>query len=50
MAKEQGLKFTFGSDARNSNAGRLAYCRQIARQCNLQVEDFYLPVHKTGKI
>jgi hypothetical protein len=47
MAKEQGLKFTFGSDARNNNAGRLVYCRQIARKCNLQPDDFYIPVHKT---
>jgi histidinol phosphatase-like PHP family hydrolase len=50
MAKEQGLKFTFGSDARNENAGRLAYCKQIARKCNLLAEDFYIPAHKTGKI
>jgi hypothetical protein len=45
-AKAQGLKFTFGSDCRNDNAGRLAYCRRIAQQCNLQPEDFYLPERK----
>ena len=27
MAREQGLKFTFGSDARNADAGRLSYCK-----------------------
>jgi histidinol phosphatase-like PHP family hydrolase len=43
MAKEQGIKFTFGSDSRNNNAGRLAYCRAIAKKCNLQAEDFYIP-------
>jgi histidinol phosphatase-like PHP family hydrolase len=45
-AKAQGLKFAFGSDCRNDNAGRLAYCRRIAKQCNLQPGDFYLPVRK----
>lgn len=48
MAKEQGLKFTFGSDSRNNNAGRLAYCKRIAAKCGLVTEDFYLPSHKTA--
>ncbi len=48
-AKEQGLKFTFGSDSRNDNAGRLAYCRRIAKQCDLKPEDFYIPKRKTAK-
>jgi histidinol phosphatase-like PHP family hydrolase len=43
MAKEAGLKFTFGSDARNNNAGRLAYCKAIARKCNLKDDDFFIP-------
>jgi histidinol phosphatase-like PHP family hydrolase len=50
MAKEQGLKFTFGSDSRNDNAGRLAYCKQIARKCGLKTDDFYVSVHKTGNL
>jgi histidinol phosphatase-like PHP family hydrolase len=50
MAKEQGLKFTFGSDARNHNAGRLAYCKRAARKCGLKADDFYTPVHKTGNV
>ncbi len=50
MAKEQGLKFTFGSDSRNTNAGRLAYCQQVARKCGLKADDFYVPVHKTGNL
>lgn len=49
-AKEQGLKFTFGSDSRNNNAGRLAYCKQVARKCGLKSDDFYFPVHKTGNL
>lgn len=43
MAKEQGLKFTFGSDTRDQKAGRLDFCKSIARKCNLQREDFFLP-------
>jgi histidinol phosphatase-like PHP family hydrolase len=45
-AKAQGLKFTFGSDSRNINVGRLAYCKRIAEKCNLTAEDFYVPVKK----
>jgi hypothetical protein len=43
MAKEQGLKFTFGSDTRDQKAGRLDYCKEIARKCNLKRDDFFLP-------
>ena len=50
MAKEQGLKFTFGSDSRNNNAGRLAYCKLVARKCGLKADDFYIPAHKTGNL
>ena len=46
-AKEQGLKFTFGSDCRNTNVGRLAYCRRIAQECKLTREDFYVPEKKS---
>jgi hypothetical protein len=50
MAKDQGLKFTFGSDSRNSNAGRLAYCKRVAKRCGLKADDFYTPIHKTGSL
>lgn len=45
-AKEQGLKFTFGSDARTPNAGRLVYCKEVARKCRLTAGDFYIPGKK----
>jgi len=45
-AKEQGIKFTFGSDSRNPNAGRLDYCKSVAKKCNLSANDFYMPVKK----
>ena len=48
MAKEQGLKFTFGSDSRNQNAGRLAYCKAIAKKCKLTKEDFFIPKRIIG--
>jgi hypothetical protein len=43
MAKEQGLKFTFGSDTRDQKAGRLDFCKHIAKKCNLKKDDFFLP-------
>jgi histidinol phosphatase-like PHP family hydrolase len=45
-AKAQGLKFSFGSDSRNYNVGRLAYCKRIAKECGLTAEDFFIPVKK----
>lgn len=50
MAKEQGLRFTFGSDSRNDNAGRLVYCKQVAKKCGLKTADFYTPMHKSGNL
>jgi histidinol phosphatase-like PHP family hydrolase len=47
-AKQQGLKFTFGSDSRNNNAGRLVYCKEIAKTCNLTASDFYVPEMKNN--
>jgi histidinol phosphatase-like PHP family hydrolase len=47
MAREQGLKFTFGSDARNADAGRLAYCKSVARQCGPTRADFCVPRRRT---
>ena len=41
--KEAGLKFTFGADSRNQIAGRLDYCKFIAKRCNLKREDFFIP-------
>lgn len=43
MAREQGLKFTFGSDTRDQKAGRLDYCKYIAKKCKLKREDFFIP-------
>lgn len=43
MAKKAGLKFTFGSDARNHTVGRLDYCKRIAKKCGLTEKDFFVP-------
>ncbi len=43
MAKEQGLKFTFGSDSRDQKAGRLDFCKYVAKKCNLKRDDFFIP-------
>jgi len=50
MAKEQGLKFTFGSDTHDQKAGRLDYCKYIAKKCNLKREDFFFPGRIINKI
>jgi histidinol phosphatase-like PHP family hydrolase len=50
MAKEQGLKFSFGSDTRDQKAGRLDYCKYIAKKCNLTRDDFFIPKRIIRKI
>jgi len=49
MAKEHGLKFTFGSDTRDQLAGRLDYCKFIAKKCNLKRDDFFIPKRALNK-
>jgi hypothetical protein len=49
MAKEQGLKFTFGSDTRDQKAGRLDYCKDVARKCGLKADDFFVPKRTLAK-
>ena len=46
MARDQGLKFTFGSDARNAEAGRLAYCKSVARKGGLTQANFFEPARR----
>jgi len=43
IAKEHRLKFTFGSDTRDQKAGRLDFCKYVARKCNLRRDDFFRP-------
>jgi hypothetical protein len=50
MAKEQGLKFTFGSDTRDQKAGRLDYCKDVARRCGLKAADFFVPKRTLGAL
>jgi histidinol phosphatase-like PHP family hydrolase len=40
-AKQAGLKFTFGTDARNNNAGRFSYCFRMAKACDLAAGDLF---------
>jgi histidinol phosphatase-like PHP family hydrolase len=46
-AKSQGLKFTYGSDARDNRAGDIVYGKRIAETCGLSNEDFYVPGKKS---
>lgn len=50
MAKERGLKFAFGSDTRDQKAGRLDFCKDVARKCNLKPDDFFLPKRVLKKV
>ena len=42
MAKAAGIKFTFGTNARNQNAGNFHYCIEMARKAGLTREDMWL--------
>jgi hypothetical protein len=44
QAKAAGLKFTFGTNARNDDAGKLHYGLQMARECGLSAADMLFMV------
>lgn len=46
MARNKGIKFTFGSDTRDHRSFRLDYCKNIATLCRLTADDFWIPKHK----
>ena len=41
LAKAAGVKFTFGTNARNDNAGNFTYCIQVAQECGLTEQDMW---------
>jgi histidinol phosphatase-like PHP family hydrolase len=47
IAREAGVKFTFGSNGRYPKMGLLDYSLEMAGVLGLKREDFYVPVHKT---
>ena len=42
-AKDMGIKFTFGSNNKNSDFGRLEYCTQMVRECGIKSDDMWFP-------
>ena len=46
MARQAGLKFTFGSDTRDHCSFRLDYCKRVASLCGLTEADLFLPGRK----
>ncbi|MGM9758723.1 MAG: family 16 glycoside hydrolase [Parabacteroides sp.] len=43
MAKERGLKFTFGTNNVDANFGRLEYCIEAIEQCGITADDIWFP-------
>jgi histidinol phosphatase-like PHP family hydrolase len=43
LAKAAGAKFSFGSNGRYPNMGRLGYCLEMARQLDLKLADMFRP-------
>lgn len=41
MAKDAGIKFTFGTNARNQNGGNFHYCIEMAEQAGLTQDDMW---------
>ena len=42
LAKQAGLKFTFGTDSRNQNAAHFYYCYQMVQKCGLGEGDMFV--------
>ena len=49
-AKRAGLKFTFGTDARNQNAAHFYYCYRMAQKCGLTEADMFVPGRPAASI
>jgi len=47
MAKEAGVRFTFGSNYHGADVGKLDYCLRISSACKLTRQDIYLPGEST---
>ena len=47
MAKAAGAKFSFGSNGRYPNMGKLDYCVAMARKLDLREQDMFRPKQKT---
>lgn len=47
MAKERGIKFTFGTNNVDADFGRLEYCIDAIEQCGLTPDDIWFPVFST---
>lgn len=43
MAKERGLKFTFGTNNVDANFGKLEYCIEAIEQCGITADDIWFP-------
>jgi hypothetical protein len=43
LAKAAGAKFSFGSNGRYPNMGKLDYCLEMAKQLDLKPADFFTP-------
>ena len=43
MAKERGLKFTFGTNNVDANFGKLEYCIEVIEQCGITPDDLWFP-------
>lgn len=43
IAKEAGIKFSFGTNNTGSDLGRLEYCLQMIEECGLTPSDIFIP-------
>ena len=43
IAKNSGVRFSFGSNSHGEDAGKLDYCLEIVKKCGLTREDMFMP-------
>ena len=49
MAKDRGLKFTFGTNNVDANFGKLEYCIEAIEQCDITTDDLWFPTMSIRK-
>jgi histidinol phosphatase-like PHP family hydrolase len=49
LAKERGLKFTFGTNNVDANFGKLEYCIEAIEKCGITADDIWFPSMSTRR-
>jgi histidinol phosphatase-like PHP family hydrolase len=50
LAKQAGVKFSFGTNNSDGNLGRMEYCLEMVQACGLRWSDIFFPTPGGNRI